>query len=252
MTPVSDRALGEWNDATAPELLDGAVHVWRIRLDRDATPNDWAVLSPEEDTRARRFFAERHRRRFVVAHGTLRRILASYTGVAASALQFSTGEFGKPSLVSTRTDTAPLEFNLSHSAELALVAVSRGRIVGVDVECWDREVEHIDLAERFFSPAERDALRLLASSPDQVVSGFFAAWSRKEAYLKASGHGITRGLHHFDVTLTPGEPARLLADRIDQGAESRWTMTALLADAAYSAALVAEAPVHEILLFNAA
>ena len=246
---LGNAALSDWRTVQPPELRDGAVHVWRIRLDRESTPDDWAVLSAGEVARARRFFAEHHRRRYVIAHAVLRRVLATYAGVSASMLQFTAGEFGKPAL---NAASAPglLEFNLSHSAERALVAVSR-RAVGVDVEQWDVEVEHINLAERFFSPAERAALRQLTTSPEQVVAGFFAAWSRKEAYLKASGHGITRGLHHFDVTLTPGEPARLLADRIEHGAELRWTMTALLVDADYSAAVVAAAPVQEILLFNA-
>ena len=225
------------------------VHVWRVRLDRQPAPSDWEVLSTDEDARARRFFAERHRRRFVVAHSELRRILARYAGIPPVALRFVTGEFGKPAL-DAGTSRTSLEFNLSHSHELALVAVSVGQPVGVDVERWDAEVEHLNLAERFFSPAERAALRYLEESPDKVVAGFFAAWSRKEAYLKASGHGITRGLHHFDVTLMPGEPARLVTDRLDTGAASRWMMAALDAAAGYSAALVAAAPVDEILLFE--
>jgi 4'-phosphopantetheinyl transferase len=119
------------------------------------------------------------------------------------------------------------------------------------VERWDADVEHLDLAERFFSPAERDALRALAGDVHAVVSGFFAAWSRKEAYLKATGHGISRGLHHFDVTLAPGAPARLLADRLDSAATTRWVMRGLDVAANYSAAVVASAPVETVVLLSA-
>ena len=242
--------LGEWRRMPPPPLRNGVVHVWRIRIDRVTTPADWAVLSPEEDGRARRFFAERHQRRYVVAHASLRRILSAYAGMAADELAFRTGRYGKPELVGAPSAT-PVEFNLSHSGDLALVAVARDAPVGIDVERWDDRVEHIDLATRFFSPVERDALQRLAPSHADVQEGFFSAWSRKEAYLKASGHGIARGLHHFDVSLTPGQPARILRDRLDAGAPSRWTMTALAAHEGYSAALVAAKPVDEILLFDA-
>lgn len=241
---------GEWRRTPPPLLRPGVVHVWRIRIDGVATAADWAVLSPEEDGRARRFFAERHQRRYVVAHANLRRILSAYAGMAPNELAFRTGQYGKPELVGAPSATL-VEFNLSHSGDLALVAVARDRPVGVDVERWNDRVEHIELATRFFSPVERDALQRLAPSHADVVEGFFSAWSRKEAYLKASGHGIARGLDHFDVSLTPGQPARILRDHLDDGAPSRWTMTALAAREGYSAALVAAKPVDEILLFDA-
>jgi 4'-phosphopantetheinyl transferase len=128
--------------------------------------------------------------------------------------------------------------------------VARAHAVGVDLERWSEGVEYLELAERFFSPGERRALRALAHVPDLVEAGFFAAWTRKEAYLKATGHGITRGLHHFDVALAPGEPARLLADRLDADATARWTMFALDPAPGYSAALVAASPIGEVLQFT--
>ncbi|MEO5814768.1 MAG: 4'-phosphopantetheinyl transferase superfamily protein [Gemmatimonadaceae bacterium] len=224
------------------------MHVWRIRLEDEDEEDLWSVLSHDERERARRFHFEVHRRGFVVAHAALRRILSGYLGEPAERLTFVTGEFGKPALESARG----LEFNLSHSGDLALLAVSRSGDVGVDVERWNAEIDHLDLADHFFSQDERSALRELSHADDQVVRGFFAAWSRKEAYLKASGHGISRGLHHFDVSLRPGEPARLIADQLDDVAAARWVMRELVAAEGYSAALVAAAPVDEVLLFDAA
>jgi len=244
-------ATEAWRTAPRPPLEPQVVHVWRVSLDDPARAEAfWPVLSPEEHARALRFHREVHRLRFVVAHGALRTILADYVGTDPRALHFTTGEHGKPALRSaapSATDT--VEFNLSHSADLALVAVAQSRPVGVDVERWDADVEYLELAERFFSPVERRALRALAHAPDLVAAGFFAAWTRKEAYLKATGHGIVRGLHHFDVTLAPGEPARLLADRLDQDATTRWSMTELAPATGYSAALVAASPLQEVQCF---
>jgi 4'-phosphopantetheinyl transferase len=226
-------------------------HVWRVPLDDVSQLEAYLpTLSAEEQARADRFFRDVHRRRFVIAHGALRRILADYLDVMPGVLEFVTGEHGKPALTPIAgPQPAAVEFNLSHSGDLALVAVTRANPVGVDVEQWDEGVECLELAERFFSPNERRALRALAKAPNHVVAGFFAAWTRKEAYLKATGHGIVRGLHHFDVTLAPGEPARLVADRLDRDATERWTMTELAPAEGYSAALVVASPLRGVQRF---
>jgi 4'-phosphopantetheinyl transferase len=236
-----------WRRARRPPLEAHAVHVWRVPLDDDARVGDyWALLSVDEQARASRFVREVHRRRFVVAHGALRTIVAGYVDERPEALEFEIAEHGKPRL---RGDarTPAIEFNLSHSEDLALVAVSRARPDGGDHERGSPEVEHLELAERFFSPGERAALRALADAPEQIAAGFFAAWTRKEAYLKATGHGISRGLHHFDVALMPGEPARLIEDRLDAGATERWSMVALDPAPGYSGALVVGAPLGDVL-----
>lgn len=183
---------------------------------------------------------------YVVAHGGLRHVLAGYTGIKPGALAFDVGAAGKPSLAIPNSDKhePAIEFNLSHSGHVVLIAVARGRAVGVDVERWDRQVEHVSLAEHFFSPYERDALRQLSGDSEALNEGFFNAWSRKEAYLKALGAGIAQGLHHFDVSLRPGEPAALLADRNDSAATMRWEMMSLDVGHEYSAALVAAAGVR--------
>jgi len=226
-------------------------HVWRVPLDDVSQLEAYLpTLSAEEQARADRFFRDVHRRRFVIAHGALRRILADYLDVKPGVLEFVTGEHGKPALTPIAgPQPAAVEFNLSHSGDLALVAVTRANPVGVHVEQWDEGVECLELAERFFSPNERRALRALANAPNHVVAGFFAAWTRKEAYLKATGHGIVRGLHHFDVTLAPGEPARLVADRLDRDATERWTMTELAPAEGYSAALVVASPLRGVQRF---
>ena len=198
-----------------------------------------------------RFYRDVHRRRYVAAHGALRVVLGAYLDAAPETLEFELAEHGKPSLREPfDRGGARVEFNLSHSADLALVAVAQDHPVGVDVERWS-EVEHLELAERFFSSAERDALRRLAGVTEDLDAGFFAAWTRKEAYLKATGHGIARGLHHFDVTLAPGVEAALLADRLDATATERWTVRSIVPAEGYSGAVVAAAPLRDLMLFDA-
>jgi 4'-phosphopantetheinyl transferase len=247
---VAIASAGRWRPRPNPPLGAHDVHVWRVPLDEDARADSyWSLLSDEERRRAARFVRDIHRRRFVVAHGALRSILADYVGAEPTALDFVSGAHGKPALRDP-TGRPPVEFNLSHSDDLALVAVARALAVGVVLERWSEGVEHLELAERFFSPGERRALRALAHAPHLIEAGFFAAWTRKEAYLKATGHGITRGLHHFDVALAPGEPARLIADRLDDDATARWAMFALDPAPGYSAALVVASPVGEVLQFT--
>lgn len=219
--------------------------MWRVRLDAGDEHELGALLSLDERARAQSFAYDALRRDYVVAHGMLRRLLAIYAEQPPAALVLSAAEHGKPSLA-----TAPgVHFNLSHSGALALVAVARGA-VGVDVERWSARVDVPRLASRVFSRAECLELETLAT-PDGVRDGFYAAWTRKEAYMKATGHGITRGFDHFDVTLRPGVQARLCADRLDDDAIARWGMWSLDAGTGYSAALVAAAPINEILLFDA-
>src|SRR5215204_4262422 len=144
---------GAWRHPPHPPLGADEVHVWRISLDVEAD-SFRSLLSPDERRRAARFHRDEHRRRYVTAHGALRLILGAYLDAAPETLAFELGEHGKPSLREPLdAEDARVEFNLSHSAELALVAVARDHPVGVDVERWS-EVEHLELAERFFSRAE--------------------------------------------------------------------------------------------------
>jgi 4'-phosphopantetheinyl transferase len=250
---ISDSHVERRQSAGHPPLLADRAHVWRIALDDpQAAELYWPVLSADEQARAKRFYTHSLRLQYTVAHGALRHILAGYVGESAESLVFAVGEHGKPHLAPGSAGArSGIEFNLSHSGDLALVAVTRDRPVGVDLERWAEGVDQLELAERFFSPDECVALRRLASSSDQRVSaGFFAAWTRKEAYLKATGHGIARGLRHFDVSLAPDDRAQLLADRLDSDATKKWSMVELVIADGYSGALVAAAPLTEALLFD--
>jgi 4'-phosphopantetheinyl transferase len=236
---------------THPEIAQGDVHVWRVALD-DSRNIDahFAFLSTHEQQRAARFYFRAHRLRYVIAHGALRALLSQYTLLPAAALELIDGPHGKPEFATSVTSLPhELHFNLSHSADTALVAVSRTGPVGVDVEFWRPDVQHLAVAERFFSSRERVSLSALRGDA-ALMRGFFAAWSRKEAYLKATGFGISRGLHHFDVSLAPDAPAEILEDRLDASATNRWAMANIEAGPSYSAAVVATRPVAAIKLFQ--
>ncbi len=230
----------KWKVGTSPPPLEGHdVHVWRVGLSGGPgrAVDHASVLAEAELARMARFVTQDLRDRFALAHGALRRILAAYTGDSPESLVFAETDRGKPSLAD-----GDVAFNLSHSGDIALVAVTRAPSVGVDVEQWKNEVEHHGVAEYCFSPNEQRALREVGSDPHATAQGFFAAWSRKEAYIKATGAGVTDGLDHFDVALAPGTPAALLIDRRDARAHTRWVMRNLDVAPGYSAALVVEAP----------
>jgi len=230
-----------WHTPDAfPALAADAVHVWRIALATCAAEltRRAGVLTADELARAARFHFERDRRRWIATRGAVRSLLAGYTGVPPTCVRFRLGPHGKPSL--EEPDGAGLEFNVSHSGELALCAVSRGRAVGVDVEAIRPEFATLSMARRFFAPAEGAALAALPQH--EQTEAFFACWSRKEAYIKARGTGIALGLDRFEVSLTPGRPPALLATHDEPDAAERWKLVALAPGDGYAGALVTDGP----------
>jgi 4'-phosphopantetheinyl transferase len=180
------------------------VHVWDADLDRVREDALAASLSNDERERGRCFHFERDRRRFVAARGLLRFLLGRYLDVHPAGVRFGYGPGGKPYLASADG----LRFNVSHSGGLALLAFAWCREVGVDVERVRPVPEAEDIARRYFSPFEEAELRRLPEG--ERTAAFFRCWTRKEAFVKATGDGLSRPLDGFDVTMAPGEPARLL------------------------------------------
>ncbi len=179
------------------------------------------------------FRFERDRRRYLVGRGLLRTLLGRYLDVAPRKVQFCYAPAGKPYLV-----RQPLQFNLSHSGELLLIAVANGRALGIDVEQVRADFDVREVASHFFSPSEQRALATLAGASQ--IDAFFACWSRKEAYIKARGDGLSHPLDQFDVSLLPGEDARLIETRPDPAEARRWRLKALDAAEGYKAALAVE------------
>jgi len=219
------------------ELNAAEVHVWHALLEERLSPALELILSEDERIRANRFHFPRDRNHFIVARGLLRTILSSYLNVAPADLKFHYGEKGKPAIIRTGEENR-LEFNISHSHGRALFAFSRDRVVGVDLEFIRDEFAGEDIAEQFFSRAEVAALNSL--SQDVKSQAFFNCWTRKEAYIKACGNGLSMPLNEFDVSVVPGAPAALLKNIKDPTEVSRWSMHSIPVESGYVAALVAE------------
>jgi 4'-phosphopantetheinyl transferase len=205
------------------ELLEHQVHVWRAAL--DAPPSQFeelrGFLSKDEQKRAQGYRFERDRRWFIIRRGMLRRLLERYLGIPAAQIEFDYNPYGKPEL-GQRSKSGSLHFTLSHSKGLVLFAFARQLNVGVDIERLRSDFEMQRLAERFFSPHENSELNSL--SQEERPAAFFACWTRKEAFIKAHGEGLSLPLHQFDVSLKPGEEAQLLATREGLEPAENWVL----------------------------
>jgi 4'-phosphopantetheinyl transferase len=222
-------------------LGEGEAHIWRASLDQTAeVVADLAnLLSPDERERGARYHRPVDRDRFIAGRGILRKILSAYLGFSPDKLQFTYNQYGKPAISDGQNDRA-LNFNLSHSAELALYAVTRGRAVGIDIECVREDFATLDIAERFFSKEEVAALKSLPA--DQRTMGFFNCWSRKESFIKAKGIGVSYPLDRFTVSLRPDDPPALLKVDDDAREAGRWNLYELKPGPGYVAAVVVAGP----------
>jgi 4'-phosphopantetheinyl transferase len=231
-----------WVDAPARlKLNEGEAHVWRASLDqpRGTIERLLTLLSQDELERAERFYRPLHRDNYVVARGVLRSIISRYLSFPPASLHFTYSYYGKPSL-SPEENHYGLSFNLSHAGQLALYAFTRGLAVGIDVELLREEFASIEIAERFFAAEE---VATLKSLPDEIQTrAFFNCWSRKEAYIKALGEGLSHPLHDFTVAFSPHSEAALVAVRNGPAELSRWKIYDLPAGDHYAAALVIEHP----------
>ena len=221
-------------------LSAGDVHLWRIRLEQPDHLLEWfqKTMEPYELERAGRFHFERLQRHFVVSRGFLRHVLARYLAAKPEELRFAYNDYGKPSLAGENS----LRFNMSHSHEAALVGVALNAALGVDIEYIRADFATVEIARRFFSRLEVETFDSLPK--EEQVAAFFRCWTRKEAYIKAIGKGLSQALDCFDVTLAPGEPAALL--RADEDDASSWSLSDIDVGPGYASALAVEGPIREI------
>ena len=222
------------------ELVGDETHVWCARLDELAPdlPAFARLLSESEHKRADRFHLERDRQRFVVRHGLLRMILGGYLNIDPAQLAFTYESRGKPMLC-LQDIALPLHFNLSHSNDVVLIAGNRQAALGVDVERVRFVPEADQIAAKFFSPQECAVLNAIPE--ERKMEAFFHCWTRKEAYLKATGEGIADALPRIEVSLAPGQPARLSKINNNPLAASLWRLTELAPAPGYVGALAIKA-----------
>jgi len=207
------------------------IHVWEINLcpSRDGDAHLIDFLSNAERERAKRFVFEYDRIAYIRSHATMRCLIANYLGRAADEVRFGKGEFGKPYIV----DGKGLVFNLSHSSGLALLAIARDRDVGIDIERMREGGSILEIADKFFSTEESADIHS-RSGADQLKA-FYKCWTRKEAYIKALGRGLSLPLNSFSVPIRGLESVTAV---IWEG--RKWYFLDVRVEAPYLASLVVE------------
>lgn len=215
------------------------VQLWRIELDATrANESRWrGILSSEEDIRAARFRSPLDQHRYAATRGALRMIIAAYLAVNPRSINFSYSPREKPSIGLPYEDSG-ITFNVSHSGAVSLLAFARQRKIGVDVEELRQNFELAAIARRFFSAHEQQ--QLFALSTDARIAAFFRCWTRKEAYIKATGDGLSLPLCDFDVSISENDPDALLATRPEASGASRWLLRDVPAGPGHIGALCVE------------
>lgn len=241
VAPVNERVnVFQQRTLSRREMLCAdEVHVWLVSLDRldGIVETAEEVLAPDEVERAQRFYFEVHVNRFIAARAYLRKLLGVYLGIDPSEVKFEYGQYGKPTLVESNNPEG-LSFNLSHAGSFALYGLTLKRQIGVDLECIRTEFIGEEVARRYFAPGEVNQLDHVPLAMRQRA--FFNCWTRKEAFIKATGKGLSLPLDQFDVTLALDKPAALLQTQWDPGEASRWSMAALEVENDYVAAVAVE------------
>jgi 4'-phosphopantetheinyl transferase len=211
------------------------VHIWRGSLDLSESSGKALekLLTSDEADRAARFHFEADRRHYIAARGCLRNLLGRYLGMHPAEIRFNYNEFGKPSLA--EPNKHELNFSLAHSGSLALYALTLKRQIGVDLEFIRRDFAVDEIAHRFFSAGEVEGLDRIPAALRHVA--FFNCWTRKEAFVKAIGAGLSTPLDQFEVSLAPNEPVALLQTHWDRRDAARWSLAELDPGPGYVAAV---------------
>jgi 4'-phosphopantetheinyl transferase len=252
---VTDRAVADptgfapdadWPTWPSASLVDrAAIHVLRLWL-----PDwlDWAqtqreILSDEERGRADRFYFEPVRQRFVACRVVLRHCLARCLNRDPVEIVFEYGPHGKPQL-SAAQNRDRLSFNVAHSADVALIAIGWNCELGADVEAISSPASWRSIAQRFFAPSEWTQLQELPEALQPA--GFYRAWTGKEAYMKATGRGMSLPLGRFAVCVDPRLPPRLIEVCDDASETARWHVRAPNPTGGYAAAVMWDGPATAI------
>lgn len=217
------------------------IRLWHVALDRPPADADRLaeLLAEDELARAHRYRDPQLGRRFIVGRASLRRVLGQCLDRDPKEIRFTYRAAGKPELADL--DAHRLHFNVTHSHAVAILAVSEGRPIGIDVERVRPDFAGEEIAARFFSAREQAMLRELPAN--ERVTAFFRCWTRKEAFIKLLGAGLSFPLDEFDVSLAPDAPAELLALRGDPTAPNRYSLCEIAAPPGHFAAFAVAGPI---------
>lgn len=231
---------------TVPTLAPKVVHVWRVNLQSDAGKIllFWKTLSGDEKVRANKFHFEALRNQYIICRGTLRKLLGQYLRQKPESIQFDYTAYGKPILRPSNF----LQFNVSHSAGVGLIAFTLDASIGVDVEVIKNEINIKKLTRRFFSKNEAQYILDLAET-DQHRS-FFKCWTRKEAFIKGHGQGLSLPLDQFEVSISDELPVNLEAVQWDPKSASDWSLRSFNVGSDKLGAIAVEAQIEMVHLFE--
>jgi len=226
-----------------PIPLHEHVDIWKICLKAsDSQLSDyWQILSTEEKDRALQFYFKKETNAFIVSRAMLKTLCANYLYLKPQEIQLSYGEFGKPYLKASN-----LDFNISHSAGQALMAFTSGSEIGIDIEKLNPDIEIEKLVKRFFSINE--AKTVLALERSQRVTAFFKCWTRKEAFIKAVGKGLSFPLDQFDVTIH--EEVKFLSINGDENLAEEWSLVSFAPEKNFTAAFSMKNKIKEINFYD--
>jgi 4'-phosphopantetheinyl transferase len=227
-------------------LNDEEAHIWRadLKFNECFQSSFLKLLSTDEKSRAHKFRFAKDSRNFIIARGILRSLIGKYLEINPAEISFQYSEFGKPGIA----DNHSLQFNISHSQNVALFAFIKKLNVGIDVEFVNQDIEVEDIATKFFSANE--VSNLLALPEKQHALGFFNCWTRKEAFIKAVGEGLSFPLDKFEVSLEPDKPAKLLATDWEPKAVSRWSIYSMSPGPDLVGSLAIEGLVKDVKFWN--
>ncbi len=225
-----------WQQIKQYKIDENQVHIWYINIEDylDRIADFYSLLNENERLRAKRFKFKKDHDCFVVSHSVLRILIGKYLNCLPKIICFNANEYGKPFVLFNQKPT-PLEFNLSHSHERALIAITEHHAIGADIERMNHRLAGDEIVERFFSEHERLEYQIL--SEDQRAQGFYNAWTRKEAFIKAIGKGIFYELNKFSVRLTSEKPAKIISIENNMAEADQWQLHGFMPEEKYCAAV---------------
>jgi 4'-phosphopantetheinyl transferase len=239
-----------WKEpATSYHLSHDDVHIWFAPLEQSEEYREmlFLLLSFDERIRTERFYFEKDRNRYIIGRGHLRILLGRYLGVEPSRLEFTYGIHGKPSMTSLFNGKL-LEFNLSHSNNMAVYIFTWGQPAGIDIEYIHPMKDMDDFALQFFTPNECNLVHSLVGYKKQET--FFRIWTCKEAFLKANGSGLTVPINQVEISLTSDGPLKLLSIGDDQEQVARWRLKTFMPVPGYQTSIAVEGDYDQALYFH--
>lgn len=229
------------------DLEQTTAHLWVVRLNAPevVVVKLRQLLSANELERSDRFVLEKDKNRYIICRGVLRQLIGQYLELPPQAVIFSYGSYGKPYLALQPNQLYPLYFNVSHSEDLALIAFAKYQKIGIDLEKV-RDIDTASIVQRFFAPSE--VVQLERLPPTLRQEAFFTCWTRKEAFIKARGDGLSFPLKDFEVSVDPRKPPQLLLIRNAVHEVVHWFMYQITPDDNYIGTLAIEGRVEKVVL----